>query len=93
MKIDIEKTHTPEEIQDYLKDIFHYFGYKNQKEKLLEEIEEFQNAEHLSENELEELCDIWIVISGILITTDRSEEIIQYKINRTLERIEKGYYD
>ncbi|MDF2563751.1 MAG: hypothetical protein K0Q53_146 [Massilibacillus sp.] len=87
-----------------LKTIANHFKYDNQKSKTIEEAEEFlealeeyhnnknvKNLEHLTE----EIADLEICLSQLkyLIGINQYvEEVKQQKIQRTLERIETGYY-
>ncbi len=80
------------EQEENLKYIYKHFGWSNQKEKLHEEIQEF-----IQDSNSEELVDVFIVAYQLLkfdgLNKKTHEDLIDYKINRTLERIEAGYYE
>ena len=89
-------------VEDYFK-IFKYFGYENQRRKLVEEINELNDEILLFEKGIgdiqdlkEELADCYILLKQFKeyyeITDEELMVIIRYKLNRTLERIEGGYY-
>lgn len=89
-------------LEDYLK-IFDYFGYENQRRKLVEEIDELNDEILLFEKGIgdikdlkEELADCYILLKQIKsyyeITDEELLVVMRYKLNRTLERIEGGYY-
>lgn len=89
-------------LEDYFK-IFKYFGYENQRRKLVEEINELNDEILLFEKGIgdiqdlkEELADCYILLKQFKeyyeITDEELMVIIRYKLNRTLERIEGGYY-
>jgi len=87
-----------------LKTIADYFKFDSQKDKLVEETGEmlqalikfikckkYENRMHLDE----EIADVKICLEQIeyLISVDfEVQEVKQEKINRTLQRIENGYY-
>lgn len=83
--------------------VFNYFGYENQRRKLTEEVQELNDAILLYEkgigdikDVIEELGDIYNVISGFVIEYDigieELETTMRNKMNRTLKRIDSGYY-
>lgn len=82
-----------------LKKIYRHFGFQNQKEKLFEEISELTEAtmnsiELLNYYEFEEMCDVWVVLTQVLLLNkEEAEKIIEHKIERTLKRMESGYYE
>lgn len=89
--------------EDYLK-IFNYFGYKTQRRKLVEEVNELNDEVLLLEKGSgdikdlkEELADVYILLKQIKehyeITDKELMLVIRAKLNRTLERIESGYYE
>lgn len=89
--------------EDYEK-IFEYFGWETQRRKLVEEINEFNDEILLIEkgkgdikNIIEELADCYILLKqfkeAYQITKEELMVIIRAKLNRTLERIESGYYE
>lgn len=86
-------------------DIINHFGEKTQCKKLMEEAFEFvetvyeydtkdiKTREHL----VEEMGDILILLTEFIakyeIEKQELDKIIDYKLNRTLDRIKTGYYD
>ena len=83
--------------------VFNYFGYENQRRKLTEEVQELNDAILLYEkgigdikDVIEELGDIYNVISGFVIEYDigieELETTMRNKMDRTLKRIDSGYY-
>lgn len=83
--------------------IFNYFGYENQRRKMNEEMQELNDAILLYEtgngdinNVIEEIGDLFNVINGFMefyeITHDEVENIMKHKLDRTIERIDSGYY-
>lgn len=84
--------------------VFDYFGYENQRRKLTEEVQELNDAILLYEkgigdikDVIEELGDIYNVISGFVIEYDigieELETTMRNKMDRTLKRIDSGYYE
>ena len=89
--------------EDLLK-IFNNFGSKTQRKKLCEEFMELQDELFYiydfgddRENLLSEVADVLILVLQFAYEYGYdNEEIVKqmkYKINRTLERIESGYYE
>jgi len=86
-------------MKEKLMKIFNYFGLNNQVVKLTEESAELGVA-CLSDNYLdiaEELADCMVLIKQIQYVYDVSDEeieaIMKEKVDRTLTRIKKGYYE
>ena len=76
-----------------LKSIFNHFGRKTQYEKLCEEIEEMFRARN-KKQEFEEMVDTWIVLTQFLVQDmPLFEEFLNFKINRTIDRMRTGYYE
>ena len=89
--------------KENFKKIFNYFGYENQRRKLNEEVQELNDAILLYEkgignieNVIEEISDIKNVLEGFIIKYEITENKIrknrQYKVDRTIDRINSGYY-
>ena len=90
--------------EDLLK-IIEHFGVNNQQRKLHEELFELNEAITIYEQGnnqscddiVEEIADICVILSQFMeiynITQDEISERMTNKINRTLERIESGYYE
>lgn len=81
-----------EKYKKKLKKIYNHFGEVQQDRKLLEEIDELRESEGGSLHELEEKCDVLIVLYQQLLFHPLAKDLIKYKIDRTLKRIKKGYY-
>lgn len=80
------------EYKEKLKKIYNYIGEDQQKQKLVEEIYEFLNTT-TEDDEYEEMCDMWVVLTSLLLQRESfTDHIINYKIHRTLKRMRKGYY-
>lgn len=84
----------------HLSFIVDHYGAKHQQEKAVEELSELiteisrynQNPDepHLRVNIIEELADVIVMCNQLMIIFDCTgevEEVINYKINRQLERI------
>ena len=89
-------------LEDYKK-VFNYFGYENQRRKLNEEMQELNDEILLYEkgigdidNVVEELADLFNVLNGFIIDyeieNDELKRVMDKKLNRTIERIDSGYY-
>lgn len=98
---------------DELLRIYDHFGYKNQLEKLAEEIKEFSDAyaewvingfaPEFWDHMIEELADVDILMSQFRRNIIRNDDNYLFhqdlyqaedsKIQRTLQRIEEGYYE
>lgn len=85
------------------KQIIDYFGYEPQRRKLVEEVHELNDEILLFErgigdidNIIEEMADISnIMIEFMLeyeITNEEITKIADKKVDRTIERINSGYY-
>ena len=76
-----------------LEKILNHFGKDNQELKLLEEVKELKLALEWNDRDQieEEMADVLVVINQL--KTERVENIYRKKINRTLKRMEEGYYD
>ena len=90
-------------IEKYNK-IFNYFGYETQRRKMNEEMQELNDAILLYENGngdinnvIEEIGDLFNVINGFMafyeITTEEVETVMKSKLDRTIDRIDSGYYE
>ena len=84
--------------EDLLK-IFKHFGEKNQLKKLNEECYELSEAILLQDSKEhieEEVADVLIILGQIMLAYNldisKINEIKDYKIDRTLTRINIGYY-
>lgn len=90
--------------EDLLK-IIEHFGVNNQQRKLNEEIFELQEAITIYEQGnnqscddiKEEITDVMLLLEQFKlhydITSEEITEMFWKKVNRTLERIESGYYE
>lgn len=91
-------------MEEDFKKIVDHFGVTKQIKKFAEESFELQEAlltddytKQSRKHIIEELCDCLIIINQFKtaydITDDELADIINFKIDRTLKRIEEGYYD
>ena len=74
--------------QNKLQQIYDYFGHAVQKRKLEEECEEY-----LKSGESEEVADIWLIAHQLYLNSPKIRELVEHKINRTVQRINEDYYD
>lgn len=98
-----------EEINGAIKEIADNFGLVTQQLKLIEELGELTreiskdiaNGREISDETISEIADVNILINQILYLSsnkdynskEKLKEHIEYKLQRTLERIEEGYYE
>ena len=89
--------------EEKVKQIFETFGYKKQRRKLAEEVDEFNDEVLLFEKGIgdiekleEEFRDINVVLDGFRefyeILKELDQEYKNFKADRTLKRVEDGYY-
>jgi len=73
--------------------IIHHFGRKNQLKKLIEEMQELEEAiESKKYSDIyEEMADVQILLDQLKVSL--VDKIYIKKIKRTLGRIESGYYN
>lgn len=71
-----------------LNKIHDHFGHDNQKIKLIEECEEY-----LESRELQEIADLFVLTFQLVSNSKELMDIVKYKIIRTIERIDNGYYE
>lgn len=83
--------------------VFDYFGYENQRRKMNEEMQELNDEILLYEKGMgdinkiiEEMGDLFNVLNGFIFNYDIDNEEIkntmEYKLNRTITRIDSDYY-
>lgn len=98
-----------EEINGAIKEIADNFGLVTQQLKLIEELGELTkeiskdiaNGREISDETTSEIADVNILINQILYLSsnkdynskEKLKEHIEYKLQRTLRRIEEGYYE
>lgn len=93
-----------DKMKDNLLEIFDYFGYEEQRNKLCEEFRELQNEifcvyelEIDRENLLNEGIDTISLILQFLYDYGYPDELIintlKDRVNRTIKRKNEGYYD
>lgn len=98
-----------EEINGAIKEIADNFGLVTQQLKLIEELGELTreiskdiaNGRKISDDTISEIADVNILINQILYLSsnkdynskEKLKEHIEYKLQRTLKRIEEGYYE
>ena len=78
-------------IEQTIKDlryIFEYFGAENQKQKLIEEAREY-----IQDQNEHEVADVFIVSLQLYLHSKKVQRAVDYKISRTIDRIEQGYYN
>ena len=86
-------------MNDKLFKIFSHFGYRKQLRKFNEECYELTEAmlDNDKEHIKEEIADVQVLLNQFKelyeIYDDEIVEIMEHKIDRTLERIKAGYYD
>ena len=78
---------TEQTIKD-LRYIFEYFGAENQKQKLIEEAKEY-----IQDQNKDEVADVFIVSLQLYLHSKKVQRAVDYKIQRTVERIKENYYD
>lgn len=97
-----------EEINGAIKEIADNFGLVTQQLKLIEELGELTreiskdiaNGREISDETISEIADVNILINQILYLSsnkdynskEKLKEHIEYKLQRTLRRIQEGYY-
>lgn len=95
-----------EEINGAIKEIADTFKIRNQQLKLIEELGELTreiskdiaNGREISDDTISEIVDVAILIEQILYLAEEgaaelAREQLEYKLQRTLKRIEEGYYE
>jgi predicted house-cleaning noncanonical NTP pyrophosphatase (MazG superfamily) len=80
-------------ISEKLKTIYCHFGQNTQMKKLYEEIDEFLETLVGSDEWIEELADVIVIGLQHVLIHEYGREKVLYKIRRTLERMESGYYN
>jgi NTP pyrophosphatase (non-canonical NTP hydrolase) len=87
---------TEQEIEQNIQKIADYYGLDNQLNKTIEECAELIQALvklESRENTIEEIADVQIMLKQMLYLLDCEEEVekvMEYKINRQLERIRQA---
>ena len=82
-------------MKDKLLTIFNAYGKSHQVSKLLEEVGEFIETimNEDKENMVQEMADVMVMLKQFQyyygIEDEQIEEIMKYKINRQLERLDK----
>lgn len=83
-------------MKDKILKILDHYGEENQIMKTIEELDELKEAlqEHDVEHIVEEIADVWVMIEQIIqifkIDIRAIKSYKNYKVERTLLRIEKG---
>lgn len=90
-------------MEEKLLKIINHFGLINQQRKLQEEVFELQEAITIDKFKVnlkhvkEEIADVKNILEEIQLyynfTDEDIEKIRKQKVNRTIKRIETGYYD
>ncbi len=87
---------TEQEIEQNIQKIADYYGLDNQLNKTIEECAELIQALvklESRENTIEEIADVQIMLKQMLYLLDcekEVEKVMEYKINRQLERIKQA---
>ena len=92
------------EYDDKLRKITKHFGVETELMKLSEELGELQNecykrlyVDPEAGNIEDEFADVLVVLSQLLlyfnVDIDKASEIFEHKVDRTVKRIEEGWYD
>lgn len=92
-----------EQIKINIEEIADNFGIRKQQLKLIEEASELirslamdiAKGKDISEETISEIADVNILINQILYLSNSKDEVkkqIEFKLERTIERIKKGYY-
>ena len=76
-----------ESIKPSIEKICDHFGFDNQLAKLDEEC-----SEYIESRDPQEIADVFIVAFQLVSKSEVLRELVNQKIERTLERIESGYY-
>ena len=86
-------------MENKLLTIFNTYGKSHQVSKLLEEVGEFIETviNDDKENMVQEMADCRVMLKQFQyyyeITDDEIEEVMKYKIERTIKRMENEYYE
>ncbi len=89
----VDKNIMKEQIKQDIQKIADYYGLDNQTDKTIEECAELIQALaklESRENTIEEIADVQIMLKQMIYLLDCEEEVkkvIEYKINRQLERM------
>jgi phosphoribosyl-ATP pyrophosphohydrolase len=79
-------------IEKNLNKIYNTFGREIQLEKLREECEEFIYAYDRNEDYEQEIADLFVVSTTLVLNITSIFKLVIFKINRTLKRIKENYY-
>ena len=86
-------------MENKLLTIFNTYGKSHQVSKLLEEVGEFIETviNEDKENMVQEIADCMVMLKQFQyyygITDEEIEEVMKYKIERTIKRMENEYYE
>ena len=86
-------------MENKLLTIFNTYGKSHQVSKLLEEVGEFIETviNEDKENMVQEMADCMVMLKQFQyyygITEEEIEEVMKYKIERTIKRMENEYYE
>ena len=86
-------------MENKLLTIFNTYGKSHQVSKLLEEVGEFIETviNEDKENMVQEMADCTVMLKQFQyyygITDEEIEEVMKYKIERTIKRMENEYYE
>ena len=86
-------------MENKLLTIFNTYGKSHQVSKLLEEVGEFIETviNEDKENMIQEIADCFVMLKQFQyyygITDEEIEEVMKYKVERTIKRMENEYYE
>ena len=87
-KLSSKQDKIPDHIFTDLQFIYDHFGELPQVEKFNEEVMEF-----IESGEDEELVDVWMVATQLIMNSKKLLDIVEFKRERTLKRIKSKFYD
>lgn len=87
-KLSSKQDKIPDNIFTDLQFIYDHFGELPQVEKFNEEVMEF-----IESGEDEELVDVWMVATQLIMNSKELLDIVEFKRERTLDRIKSKFYD
>jgi len=81
-----------QEYIDKLNAIYLHFGIDAQSEKLKEEAIEYIDAVNDEFNVESEVADLFVLSAQLVLNNPEIMKIVEFKINRTIGRIQEGFY-
>jgi phosphoribosyl-ATP pyrophosphohydrolase len=78
---------------DKLNTIFLHFGKESQLDKLAEEsVEYIDSYSDEDDNINSEIADVFVLSAQLVLNNPEIMKLVEFKINRTIERIQSDYY-